>query len=150
MGSASATGSVGGNTTTWLSGSGSGSGRGYTDADADDTADRMSMDTNYRDTIDERDQHSVMDQSEDGDGMSDDGDVNMGGFGGGTGSTMSGPTYTRSRASVGGMSGTSMGADTTDRILREKTEDVENKSQLPMRTPEEAGLGKSYFDENRK
>jgi hypothetical protein len=59
----------------------------------------MSMDTNYR-NMDERDRYSAIDISEDGnDGMSDEGNASLVGFGEGAGSTVSGPTYTRSRAS---------------------------------------------------
>jgi hypothetical protein len=88
VGSASATGSIGGRTTTWASGSAK--------ADEDDM---MSMDANERD-MDERDRYSAsaMDQDEDmdgeGDGMSD--DTSLVGFGEGAGSTVSGPTYSRS------------------------------------------------------
>jgi hypothetical protein len=147
VGSASATGSSGGNTTTWVSGSGSG--RGYTDADTEDTTDQMSMETNYRDVVDERDQYSVMEQS-DGDGMSDEGNASLVGFGEGAGSTVSGPTYTRSRASVGGISGTGMGADAAERIVRERLDDGEKKSQPAIGTPEETGSGKFYLEENKK
>jgi len=94
VGSASATGSVGGRTTTWESGSA----RGQTEVDDDETeADQMSMDTNYRD-MDERDRYSASaideDRDMDGDGMSD--DTSLVGFGEGAGSTVSGPTYSRS------------------------------------------------------
>jgi len=89
VGSASATGSVG-RTGTWASGS-----RNEEDEDTEGE-DKMSMDTNYRD-IDERDRYSTMDQSEDGDGdgMSDEGNASLVGFGEGAGSTVSGPIYTR-------------------------------------------------------
>jgi hypothetical protein len=151
VGSASATGSSGANTTTWVSGSGSG--RGYADADTDDTADRttdqMSMETNYRDMMDERDQYSIMEQSEDGDGMSE-GNASLVGFGEGAGSTMSGPTYTRNRASLGGISSTGMSADTPERIVRERLDEGEKKGQPTMGASEEAGLGKFYFEESKK
>jgi len=86
VGSASATGSIGGRTTTWASGSQ----KGQTDADDDE----MSIDTNYRD-IDDRDRYSAsaMDEDVDGDGMSD--DTSLVAFGEGAGSTVSGPTYSR-------------------------------------------------------
>jgi hypothetical protein len=152
VGSASATGSSGGNTTTWVSGSGSG--RGYADADTDDAADRttdqMSMETSYRDMIDERDQYSMMEQSEDGDGMSDEGNASLVGFGEGAGSTMSGPTYTRNRASLGGISSTGMSADAVERIVRERLDEGEKKGQPTMGAPEEVGVGKFYSEENKK
>jgi hypothetical protein len=92
VGSASATDSAT-NAQTWASVSGHGQDDEYSEAD------KMSMDTNYRD-IDERDRYSAMDVSEDGnDGMSDEGNASLVGFGEGAGSTVSGPTYTRSRAS---------------------------------------------------
>jgi hypothetical protein len=93
VGSASATDSAE-PTTTWTSASGQGHGE---DRDDHSEADQMSMDTNYRE-IDDRDRYSMMDMSEDGDGMSDEGNVSLVGFGEGAGSTVSGPTYTRSRA----------------------------------------------------
>lgn len=93
VGSASATGSVGGRTTTWASGSAKGG------ADEDEReVDQMSMDASYRD--DERDRFSASAAEEegegngDGDGMSD--DTSLVGFGEGAGSTVSGPTYSRS------------------------------------------------------
>jgi transcription elongation factor len=87
VGSASATGSTGGRTTTWASGSQ----KGQTDVDDED---QMSMDANYRD-IDDRDRYSTsaMDEDMDGDAMSD--DTSLVGFGEGAGSTVSGPTYSR-------------------------------------------------------
>jgi hypothetical protein len=87
VGSASATGSTGGRTTTWASGSQ----KGQTEADDED---EMSMDANYRD-IDDRDRYSAsaMDEDMDGDGMSD--DTSLVGFGEGAGSTVSGPIYNR-------------------------------------------------------
>jgi hypothetical protein len=92
VGSASATGS-GGNTTTWASGSI----KGTEGEDGEDT-DKMSVDTN---SAYERDRYSTMGQSEDGDGMSDEGNASLVGFGEGAGSTMSGPTYTRTRSGLG-------------------------------------------------
>jgi hypothetical protein len=91
VGSASATGSLGGGqTTTWASGST----KGQTERDDDD---EMSTDANYRD-IDDRDRYSAsaMDEDIDGDGMSD--DTSLVGFGEGAGSTVSGPTYSRREA----------------------------------------------------
>lgn len=91
VGSASATDSAA-NTQNWASVSGHGQEDEYSEAD------KMSMDTNYRD-LDERDRYSAMDVSEEGDGMSEEGNASLVGFGEGAGSTVSGPTYTRSRAS---------------------------------------------------
>jgi hypothetical protein len=89
VGSASATGSIAGRTTTWASSSA----KGQTDADDDEReADRMSMDANYRDS--DRFSASALDEDLDGDGMSD--DTSLVGFGEGAGSTVSGPTYSRS------------------------------------------------------
>jgi hypothetical protein len=111
VGSASATDSAT-NAPAWASVSGHGQDDEYSEAD------KMSMDTNYRD-IDERDRYSAMDVSEDGnDGMSDEGNASLVGFGEGAGSTVSGPTYTRSRASqiqaagggIGSPSGTATSA----------------------------------------
>jgi hypothetical protein len=88
VGSASATGSSGGQTTTWASGS--------LKQDGDD--DEMSMDA--REGDDDRDRYSTsaMDEDFDGDrdvdGMSD--NTSLVGFGEGAGSTVSGPTYSRS------------------------------------------------------
>jgi hypothetical protein len=104
VGSASATGSIAGRTTTWASGTGSQRGQTETETEADfedvdreRDQDQMSMDTNYRD-IDERDRYSAsaMDEDLDGDGMSD--DTSLVGFGEGAGSTVSGPTYSRKDA----------------------------------------------------
>lgn len=169
VGSASATDSA---TTapTWASVSGQGQDDEYSEAD------QMSMDTNYRD-IDDRDRYSAMDVSEDGnDGMSDEGNASLVGFGEGAGSTVSGPTYTRSRASqiqaAGGGTGSPGGmameqntasgyVDTTtrspmpskgpgaaaaERIVRERLDEGEGRRPA-MSTPEEAGLGKFYFEE---
>ncbi|CAG8972620.1 hypothetical protein HYALB_00005389 [Hymenoscyphus albidus] len=101
VGSASATGSLGGRTTTWASGSGKASGDG--DGDADE---RMSVDgvngvaggSNFRDleAENENDRFSTgaMDEDmDDADGMSD--NTSLVGFGEGAGSTVSGPTYSR-------------------------------------------------------
>jgi len=89
VGSASATGSVAGRTTTWASEST----KGQTEGDDDEReADQMSMETNYRDS--DRFSASALDEDLDGDGMSD--DTSLVGFGEGAGSTVSGPIYSRS------------------------------------------------------
>lgn len=186
VGSASATGSVGGRTTTWASGST----KGQTEGDEDD---QMSMDTNFRD-IDERDRYSqsAMDEDMDADGMSD--DTSLVGFGEGAGSTVSGPTYSRSNLQKSGLAnqlqssnpGTPMsdrttatadqqrrdarmidgladdtgsgyvdtaakgsrgsGVEAAERIVRERLDDGEQK-RPPLGSPDEAGLGKFYFEE---
>jgi len=184
VGSASATDSAT-NAPAWASVSGHGQDDEYSEAD------KMSMDTNYRD-IDERDRYSAMDVSEDGnDGMSDEGNASLVGFGEGAGSTVSGPTYTRSRASqiqaagggIGSPASTATSAmeqrrdarmmdgiaddtasgyvDTTtrspvpsrgsgvaaaERLVRERLDEGEGKRPT-MSAPEEAGLGKFYFEE---
>ena len=197
VGSASATGSIGGRTTTWASGST----KGQTDADEDEReADQMSMDTNYRDS--DRFSASAMDEDLDGDGMSD--DTSLVGFGEGAGSTVSGPTYSRSnlvpRTSYlqGSGAGTPLSASTTataeqqrrdarmidglaadepatgyvdtaarggigastttrpggdgvqaaERILRDRLDDGEGK-KAPLGSPDDAGLGKFYFEEKK-
>jgi hypothetical protein len=113
----------------------------------------MSMDANYRD-FDERDRYSAMDVSEDGnDGMSDEGNASLVGFGEGAGSTVSGPTYTRSRASqiqsagggIGSPASTAAGAmeqrrdaRMTDGIADDTASgyvDTTNRSPLPARGP---------------
>jgi hypothetical protein len=195
VGSASATGSVAGRTTTWASGST----KGQTEADDDEReADQMSMDTNYRDS--DRFSASAMDEDLDGDGMSD--DTSLVGFGEGAGSTVSGPTYSRSnlvsRASLLQQSnsvGTPLSASTTataeqqrrearmidglaadepssgyvdtaarggnaippstrgsgeglqaaERILQNRLDDGEGRKP-PLGSPDEAGLGKFYFE----
>lgn len=182
VGSASATGSVGGRTTTWASGSA----RGQTDGDEDD---EMSMDTNYRD-MDERDRYSASAMDED-DGMSD--DTSLVGFGEGAGSTVSGPTYSRSNlqrvgllnqlqgsnpttplsertsaavdsqrrdarmtdgladddiAARGAVARSSTGVETAERILRGRIDDGEQR-KTPLGSPDEAGLGKFYFEDKK-
>jgi len=191
VGSASATGSVGGGqTTTWASGST----KGVTERDDDE----MSTDANYRD-IDDRDRYSAsaMDEDMDGDGMSD--DTSLVGFGEGAGSTVSGPTYSRREAplSAAGRSlagqwqsrdaGTpnsasttqsaeqarrdakmldataddvpgyihsarpgerSSGVETAERIMRERLDDGDGRKPA-LGHPDEAGLGKFYFEEKR-
>ena len=190
VGTASATGSAGGRTTTWASGS-----------TKDD--DQMSLDasSNYRDN-DERDRFSAsasaMDEE---DGMSD--DTSLVGFGEGAGSTVSGPTYSRnnlqrnlgSQREVGGTpvsdrttataeqqrrdarmidglatddqgsgwvdtaarsgagvpnngSGSRVGVEAAERIVRDRLDGGETK-RPPLGSPDEAGLGKFYFEEKK-
>ena len=199
VGSASATGSTGGRTTTWASGSA----KGQTEGDEEDV-DQMSMDTNYRD-IDDRDRYSAsaMDEDMDGDGMSD--DTSLVGFGEGAGSTVSGPTYSRrditaspavgksglatqlqssgagtpvsasttataeqqkrearmidgladdtssgyvDTAARGGVGARASGVETAERIIRDRLDDGEGRKP-PLGTPDEAGLGKFYFEEKK-
>lgn len=199
VGSASATGSTGGRTTTWASGSA----KGQTEGDEDD---EMSTDTNYRD-MDDRDRYSAsaMDEDMDGDGMSD--DTSLVGFGEGAGSTVSGPTYSRSNlqrsglanqlqggsnpstplsdrttataeqqkrdarmidgladdtagyvdtaarggAGVGaGVGSRGPGVEAAERILRERLDDSPGEQRKPpLGSPDEAGLGKFYFEEKK-
>lgn len=148
VGSASATGSIGGGrTTTWASGSISG------DGDAD--TDKMST-TNERELNEDR--FSTTYQSEDGDRMSETADGHVGdasgdaiddnaslvGFGEGASSTVSGPTYSR----IGGPAG-SLGAEAAQRIVRERLEQGEAQAGRGMATPETdgKGLGKFYFED---
>jgi hypothetical protein len=184
VGSASATGSVGGGqTTTWASGST----KGATERDDDD---EMSMDANYRD-IDDRDRYSAsaMDEDMDGDGMSD--NTSLVGFGEGAGSTVSGPTYSRREAplpaagrSLAGQlhSGTpnsasttlsaelagrearmidgvndddttrtrakSSGVETAEGIMKDRLDDGDERKP-PLGSPDEAGIGKFYFEEKK-
>ncbi|KAE8445597.1 hypothetical protein EG329_013230 [Mollisiaceae sp. DMI_Dod_QoI] len=194
VGSASATGSIGGRTTTWASGSQ----KGQTEAGDED---QMSMDASYRD-IDDRDRFSAsaMDEDMDGDGMSD--DTSLVGFGEGAGSTVSGPIYTRrdlnaspavgrsglasqvsgpgtplsssttatteqqkrdarmidglaadapdyvDTAARGGVGSRGPGADAAERILRDRLDDGDGRKPA-MGSPEEAGLGKFYFEEKK-
>ncbi|KAL3426439.1 hypothetical protein PVAG01_03230 [Phlyctema vagabunda] len=172
VGSASATGSAGGQTTTWASGSM----RGATEADDDE----MSMDTNERD-MDERDRYSVGASALDEDGMSD--DASLVGFGEGANSTVSGPTYSRrdllvraasnqtpnSAASTGpteqqrreprmadttttdgtheyaDANGPAGGREAAEKIVRDRLEDGEGHRKA-LSSPDEAGLGKFYFE----
>ncbi|KAI9643566.1 hypothetical protein NHQ30_008185 [Ciborinia camelliae] len=212
VGSASATGSTTGRTTTWASNSA----KGQTEADDDE----MSMDINYRE-MDDRDRFSAsaMDEELDGDGMSD--DTSLVGFGEGAGSTVSGPTYSRSnllgspiavgksglakevqssnpgtpvsastsatteqqkrearmldgitddntsgyvdtaargqgvgvagnRTSSGSGLGTGVGAEAAERILKDRIEDSpQAASRPPLGSPDQAGLGKFYFEEKK-
>ncbi|KAG4434936.1 hypothetical protein IFR05_009577 [Cadophora sp. M221] len=168
VGSASATGSAGGRTTTWASGST----KGQTEAGDED---HMSMDANYRD-IDDRDRFSASAMDEDMDGMSD--DASLVGFGEGAGSTVSGPIYSRrdlvtspvvgrsglasqlqssggtpGETQVGGyvdgarVASPSAGAQAAERIMRDRLDGGE--SRRPLGSPDEAGLGKFYFEEKK-
>ncbi|PBP17928.1 hypothetical protein BUE80_DR011326 [Diplocarpon rosae] len=167
VGSASATGSAGGNTTTWASTSQKGVG----------DEDQMSIDANYRD-VDERDRLSTSAIDEDVDGMSD--DASLVGFGEGAGSTVSGPIYSRrdiaanpavarnglvnhTQSIGGGIPGTataeqghldttrlpSRGAGTAEaeKILRDRLDD--GKATKPLGSPDEGGLGKFYFEDKK-
>ncbi|CZS97971.1 uncharacterized protein RAG0_06855 [Rhynchosporium agropyri] len=171
VGSASATGSAGGRTTTWASGST----KGPTEAGDED---QMSMDAQDRD-IDERDRFSASAMDEDMDGMSD--NASLVGFGEGAGSTVSGPIYSRrdliasppvgrsglasqvqssgaatpsetpqqggyadgSRAAGEGAGG----VQAAERIMRDRLDGGE--SRRPLGSPDEAGLGKFYFEEKK-
>ncbi|KAH6677390.1 hypothetical protein B0J14DRAFT_584152 [Halenospora varia] len=199
VGSASATGSIGGRTTTWASGSA----KGQTEGDDED---QMSMDTNYRDM--EADRYSAMDEDMDGDGMSD--NTSLVGFGEGAGSTVSGPIYSRrdlaaspavgnrtlaSQLHTGSGPGTPLSASTTttaeqqrrdarmldgltadepsagygdtaardgrgvaaprgvgaeaaERIMRDRLDEGESRKP-PLGSPDEAGLGKFYFEDKK-
>jgi len=162
-----------------------------------DEDDEMSTDTNYRD-IDDRDRYSqsAMDEDMDGDGMSD--DTSLVGFGEGAGSTVSGPTYSRSNlqrsglanqlqgsnpttplsertmatvdqqrrearmidgladdtpdyvdtAARRGVGARATGVETAERILRDRIDDGEGRKP-PLGSPDEAGLGKFYFEERK-
>jgi hypothetical protein len=201
VGSASATGSIGGRTTTWASGSASGMGD-----------DEMSMDTNFQERegerdMDERSRYSASAMDEDfGDGMSD--DTSLVGFGEGAGSTVSGPIYSRrdigrsglgsqvqsqtggfgvgvsnpgtpmsdrttataegqrrdaraidgladdtasgyvDTAARGGGVGGRTGVEAAERILRDRL-DEGGSIRKPLGSPDEAGLGKFYFEERK-
>ena len=167
VGSASATGSAGGRTTTWASGST----KGQTEAGDED---QMSMDANYRD-IDDRDRFSASAMDEDMDGMSD--DASLVGFGEGAGSTVSGPIYSRRdlaaspavgrsglasqlQSSGSGTPGESQGyvdssrvaspgagVQAAERIMRDRVDGGE--SRRPLGSPDEARLGKFYFEEKK-
>ncbi|KAF4635130.1 hypothetical protein G7Y89_g2967 [Cudoniella acicularis] len=197
VGSASATGSVGGRTSTWASGSA----KAQTDGDDDE----MSMDTNYRDMEADRYSASAIDEDMEGDGMSD--DTSLVGFGEGAGSTVSGPIYSRRdiasspavaksalaaqlQSSVPGTPasasttmtteqqrrdarmldglaadepatgyvdtaardgrGVSMpGRETAERILRERLDGDGEARKPPLGSPDEAGLGKFYFEDKK-
>jgi hypothetical protein len=204
VGSASATGSIGGRTTTWASGSA----KGQTEGDDED---QMSMDANYRDMDTDRYSASAMDEDmdRDGDGMSD--DTSLVGFGEGAGSTVSGPTYNRrdmaSSPAIGksalasqwqsasgpttplsaatsmtaeqqrrdarmidGLAddtasgyvdtaardgrgvpasrGSGQGVEAAERIMRDRLDEGEGRKP-PLGSPDEAGLGKFYFEEKK-
>jgi hypothetical protein len=184
VGSASATGSIGGRTTTWASGSVSQGGEGDVEDDVEGDGDQMSMDANFRD-MDERDRYSASAVDEDGEGYVDGGDgmsdnTSLVGFGEGAGSTVSGPTYSRkdfvtssavSRSGLGregsGVGSSAMGSgtnasavadpqqqrpgsgiETAERIIRERLDDGEGKKPV-LGSPDEAGLGKFYFEEKK-
>ncbi|KAK6592583.1 hypothetical protein H4I96_11814 [Botrytis cinerea] len=198
VGSASATGSLTGRTTTWASNST----KGQTEADDDE----MSTDNNFRE-IDDRDRFSASAMDEEGneDGMSD--DTSLVGFGEGAGSTVSGPIYSRSnvlasplasrnpisaststtteqqkrdarmldgitddntsgyvdtaargqgvgiagnRNSSGSGLGTGVGAEAAEKILKERIDDSPSAaSRPPLGSPDQAGLGKFYFEEKK-
>jgi hypothetical protein len=201
VGSASATGSIGGRTTTWASGSA----KGQTEGDDDE----MSMDTNYRDMETDRYSASAVDEDmmdRDGDGMSD--DTSLVGFGEGAGSTVSGPTYNRrdiasspaigksalaslwqstsgpatpvsaatsmtaeqqrrearmidglagdtagyvdtaARDGRGVLTNRGSGAETAERIMRDRLDEGEGHKP-PLGSPDEAGLGNFYFEEKK-
>lgn len=173
VGSASATGSAGGRTT-WASGTASQRGGDEEsemgrDGDTETEGDGMSVDANFRD-MDERDRYSVgasaMDEDQD-DGMSD--NTSLVGFGEGAGSTMSGPTYSRKEAlgrsvlaregsasggafgaSTGTERGVGGGTETAERIVRERLDDgAAAERRAPLGSPDEAGLGKFYFEEKK-
>ncbi|KAI9052412.1 hypothetical protein LZ554_003758 [Drepanopeziza brunnea f. sp. 'monogermtubi'] len=145
VGSASATGSAGGRTTTWASGSQKGG-----------EEDMMSVDVDGRDsTMDERERYDGSALDEDGDGMSD--NASLVGFGEGAGSTVSGPIYTRRDPATmrgyanqlqAGSGGTQAGVAEAERILRERLDDGESR-RPPLGSPDEAGLGKFYFEEKK-
>jgi hypothetical protein len=173
VGSASAT--DGGRTTTWASGSASQRGaddESVMDGERDGElgigmeADQMSTDANFRD-MDERDRYSASamdDDLEDRDGMSD--DTSLVGFGEGAGSTVSGPTYSRKEAlgrsaliressgtgsSIGGYSGdrgSGVVSEAAERILRDRLDDSDGRRPA-LGSPDEAGLGKFYFEEKK-
>lgn len=112
----------------------------------------MSIDANPGEET-ETDRYSDMER--DGDGMSD--DTSLVGFGEGAGSTVSGPIYTRrDLASVGrsasglGTPGTPAdgGRDAAERIVRERLDEGEGR-RPPLGSPDEAGLGRFYFEEKK-
>lgn len=169
VGSASATGSAGGRTN-WASGTASQRGvdeESEMGRDTETEGDGMSVDANYRD-MDERDRYSVSAMDED-DGMSD--NTSLVGFGEGAGSTVSGPTYSRKESALGrnvlaregSASGSAFGAggsgsaaaergagtETAERILRERLDDGSGAEKKALGSPDEAGLGKFYFEEKK-
>lgn len=132
VGSASATGSVGGRTTTWTSGS----------ARGQDDEDIMSMDTNYPladPELDERDRFSSSmmmeedrDMDEGGDGMSD--EVSLVGFGEGAGSTVSGPTYSRRDLVGAGLLGSGGRASPAPAPMRPSHMNMQSPSEVSTTT----------------
>lgn len=146
VGSASATGSAGGRTTTWASSSQ----RGVGDEDV------MSVDVDVDGRDGDVDERSAID--EDVDGMSD--NASLVGFGEGAGSTVSGPIYTRKDAAItrglasqmqqGGVgAGPPAGVAEAERILRERLASDDGDVKRPLGSPDEAGLGKFYFEEKK-
>jgi hypothetical protein len=116
----------------------------------------MSVDVDGRDsTMDERERYDGSALDEDGDGMSD--NASLVGFGEGAGSTVSGPIYTRRDPATmrglanqlqAGSGGTQAGVAEAERILRERLDDGESR-RPPLGSPDEAGLGKFYFEEKK-
>lgn len=176
VGSASATASTTGRTTTWASTSQVGTADYETERE-ERGEDEMSMDetSNFRD-IDERDRYSARDGEgdEDMDGMSD--DTSLVGFGEGAGSTVSGPTYSRKEAlagqggvrslfgggsgvgghensrreGLGSGSGSGSGLGEAERIVRDRLDAGEKQGNAALGSPDEAGnLGKFYFEEKK-
>ena len=114
----------------------------------------MSMDTNYRD-MDERDRYSAQDEDMDQDGMSD--DTSLVGFGEGAGSTVSGPTYSRQRSGLANQlqreeSGSGSAREAAEGMMRglDAGEGEGSAKKPPLGSPDEAGLGKFYFEEGKK
>jgi len=164
VGSASATGSIGGRTTTWASGSAKAS------RDGDD--DEMSVDNMEADRF----SASAMDEDMDQDGMSD--NTSLVGFGEGAGSTVSGPTYNRrdlispqrrdartldgtaddgpvsssfvdtTTRDARGVPGRTPGAEAAERIMRDRLDEADGRKPA-LGSPDEAGLGKFYFEEKK-
>jgi len=108
-------------------------------------------------SMDERDRYSQRgDEDVDQDGMSD--DTSLVGFGEGAGSTVSGPTYSRNNLQRSGLAnqlqreGSGTGAEVAERIMRERQAQLDEGEQrkAPLGSPDEAGLGKFYFEEGKK
>lgn len=197
VGSASATGSMAGRTTTWASGSAKASRDGEEDelsVDADQM-DGVAGGSNFRDLEAENDRFSAsaMDEDmDDGDGMSD--NTSLVGFGEGAGSTVSGPTYSRRDLAASPAAGRSAlanmlqrdnsgmgtpstiererrdarmldgisddpndtaargiptrgsgGVEAAERIMRDRLDEGEG-GRKALSSPDEAGLGKFYFE----
>lgn len=198
VGSASATGSMGGRTTTWASGSAKASRDGEEDemsVDADQM-DGVAGGSNFRDLEAENDRFSASAMDEDmEDGMSD--NTSLVGFGEGAGSTVSGPTYSRRDLAASPAAGRSAlanmlqrdnsgvgtpsmiererrdarmldgisddpndtaargipargagGVETAERIMRDRLDEGEG-TRKALGSPDEAGLGKFYFEEKK-